>query len=122
MDELESIACWLGLSWDRADCEAAVEACELAKLSSQKASGPLPVPGEKSPAGFFRRGEVGGWSEDLPHRHVRIVETVCAGVMAELGYQPTTSGSVRGRIRAHDGLQRVREAFDWRLQKLLRRV
>lgn len=122
VDELESIACWLGLAWDRADCEAAVEACALDKLNKKEDSGGLPVPGEKSPAGFFRRGAVGGWAEDMPRRHAQIVETVCADVMAELGYEAATPGNPRARILAHDGLQRVREAMDWRLQKLIRRV
>lgn len=122
VDELESIVCWLGLSWSRAECEAAVDACALDKLSDQKDGRALPVPGEKSPAGFFRRGEVGGWSDDLPRSHVEIVEAVCTDVMAELGYEKATSGMQHLRIRSHDGLQRVREAVDWRLQKLLRRL
>ncbi|MGH7574075.1 MAG: sulfotransferase family protein, partial [Longimicrobiales bacterium] len=36
VDELASVACWLGLAWPRADCEAAVAACELDKLNKQK--------------------------------------------------------------------------------------
>lgn len=120
--ELEAVACWLGLSWDRRECEAVVEQHEFSKLKNQKDYQQLPIPAERPPAGFFRRGQVGGWADDLPRGHVKIIESVCGELMRELGYDPVTRGSHPARIAIHDGLQRFRELVDWELRKLLRHV
>lgn len=120
--ELEGVASWLGLSWDRRECEAVVEQHEFSKLKKEKDHEQLPIPAERSPAEFFRRGQVGGWADDLPRGHVKIVETVCAELMDELGYDPVTRGSHPARVVVHDGLQRFREYVDWGLHKVLGRV
>lgn len=120
--ELEAIASWLGLDWDRRECEAVVERHEFSKLKNRKDHRQLAVPAERTPEGFFRRGQAGGWVDDLPRGHVKIVETVCGDLMHELGYEPVTRGRHRGRIAVHDGLQRFREYVDWGLYKVLGRV
>lgn len=123
---------WLGLSADREFCRDAVRACELERVRNRArkerdaddSSTGLPLPGRRSPEGFFRRGRVGGWREDLSDSDVRIVEHLCADLMDELGYEPLSGGRGRRPIRIplHDVLQRVREGIDWQLQKLLFRV
>ncbi|MGH9162429.1 MAG: sulfotransferase domain-containing protein [Vicinamibacteraceae bacterium] len=102
--ELEAVARWLGLGWDRRECEAMVDRHEFSKLKNEKDHKHLDVPAERSPADFFRRGKVGGWADDLPRAHVKIVETVCGELMQELGYQRVTAGDGRARIAIHDRL------------------
>jgi hypothetical protein len=108
---------------DRAACEAAVAACDFDALRQRQDSGDLPLPGSRSPDGFFRRGETGGWKNDLSAGDVRIIEHICGPLMTELGYARTTHGGGRPlRIAVHDGLQRARESIDWQLQRLLTRL
>jgi hypothetical protein len=121
--ELTALLAWVGVTADRAACEAAVAACDFDALRERQDSGDLPLPGSRSPDGFFRRGETGGWKNDLSPGDVRIIEHLCGPLMAELGYTRTTrAGSRPLRIALHDGLQRARESIDWQLQRLLTRL
>lgn len=127
-EELAGILEWLELPADPETCRRSVEACELERLKKRGGDGGgedgLPVPGERSPRGFFGRGSVGGWTRRLSRGQARLVEAVCHDTMVELGYEPElVTGERRlARIVAHDALRRVRGAVDWRLQRLLNRI
>lgn len=110
----------LGLEASRSECRMAVESCRLERLQQDGQKSDRPVPGEHSPDGFFRKGQTGGWRDDLSSSTVRLVEFICRDPMVGLGYEPTLTGSTlpRARVRVHDGLQRVREAVDWQLERL----
>ncbi|HEX5614804.1 MAG TPA: sulfotransferase [Acidimicrobiia bacterium] len=45
----------------------------------------------REPAGFFRRGEVGGWSEQWSAAERRAFAAVGGGLLVELGYEPDGS-------------------------------
>lgn len=124
VEELAGIVAWLGLDADRERCEAAVRACDLGRLQQERSGRTLPLPGERSPRDFFRRGVVGGWRDDLSRTDLRIVERVCGAVMEEAGYARVTRRWAPGllRIPLHDAVQRARESIDWQLQRLLRVV
>jgi hypothetical protein len=114
---------WLGLSADQAFCEQALERCSIKKLNEAAVSSSMPIPGQKNPQGFFRKGKAGTWRSELSGNEVRIVEHVCHDLMVAAGYEPERNG--RGaplRLPIHDGLQRIRESLDWQLQKLLHRI
>jgi len=122
--ELHGIAEWLGLSWSAEDRAAAVAACDLPRLQKNASGANLPVPGEQSPSGFFGKGGVGSFKQDLSRSEVRIIEHICREAMDRLGYHCVGGGMRRGaiRVRAHDAVNRVRESIDWQLTKLLRHV
>ncbi len=125
-EALSAVLEWLGLEASAAEVESHVEACRLQRLQKRGAGGDggLPVPGRTIPSGFFRRGEVGGWAQDLSRSEVRMVEAIASPLMEELGYRPTGSATpaVRARLAVHDGVARLRDSVDWQLQRLLRRV
>ena len=122
--ELKDALEWIGLEAEPDRCAEAVEACALDRL--READGQdLPLPGRKSPRGFFRKGEVEGWRHELSPRQIAVVEEVAGDVMRSAGYELSGVGSragARARVRLHDGLVRVREALDWKLEQLTRRV
>jgi hypothetical protein len=120
--QLQAITRWLGIPQDHAACEETVRACELARLQKDAGNGQLPLPGEKSPTGFFRNGEVGSWRHELSRSDVRVIEQICGPLMASAGYQRAGDGRRSLRIRVHDSIQLVREKIDWQLQKLVRTV
>lgn len=122
--ELHGIAIWLGLGVGVEECVRAVEACELKTLQKSADARRMPLPGEKSPKDFFRKGKVGGWQEDVTPGDVRVIEYLCADHMRELGYEPLSGSWTRRplRVSVHDGIQRVRESVDWQLARLLARV
>lgn len=123
-EELHGILQWLGAPLDAAECERIARACAIDKLKKVEHGKDLPIPGERSPRDFFRKGVAGGWTQDLTRRQVEIIELVCGDLMRETGYEPATTGRAvaRWRVRAHDALARVRDAVDWQLQKLLWKV
>jgi len=122
--ELGGVLEWLDLPAVAADIEAAVEACKLSRLQTAADGDRLPLPGRESPRGFFRRGDVGGWRDELTPSSIRVLEEICGDLMAGLGYERTTASSrgARTRIRAHDFIQRVRGGVDWRLDRLAKRI
>lgn len=121
--QLTGVIDWLGLDVDHDAIERAVAACEFKELRKLKGSDQMPLPGTKSPEGFFRKGEVGGWRTELSKSEVRAIEYIAGPLMRELGYLSTNGRSVApARVRLHDGLQRVRESIDWQLARLIQRL
>jgi hypothetical protein len=120
---LAELFSWLSIPVSDDACAAAVAACDLKALQKSGPEKNLPVPGTRSPAGFFRTGLIGGWSSDLTRTEAAIVERVCGAAMDELGYpRAGSSRTAVARIVAHDAMQRVRESIDWQLQRLLQRI
>lgn len=121
---VQGIYRWLELRSDDELCERAAEACRLNRLQVAADGEERPLPGEDSPDGFFRKGEAGGWKDDLSRDQVRVVEHICRDLMLDLGYEPSETARLRpaARIALHDGLQRIREAVDWQLERVIRRV
>lgn len=124
VDELGALFEWLELTTSRDQCRVIVEACGLEKLREADGTA-LPLPGERSPGGFFRRGSVGGWRDELARNEVEVVERICGSLMAQTGYQRETAAGGRmavARIALHDALERTRAALDWRLSRLIRNI
>jgi hypothetical protein len=120
---LQQIFAWLGIEEDLSACESAVRACDFDKLQRQSNKSDLPIPSERSPSGFFRKAQVGGWRKELRPGDLAIVEYICRDLMRTLQYTLATDGRRRPlRIDVHDALQRVRESIDWQLQRLLQAV
>lgn len=119
--ELAAIHEWLKLPTDRASCDAAVAACDFSRL---KEDGNKNLPSAKAPKEFFRNGKPGAGVRDLPRGDVRVIEQICGTLMHDLGYTRTVQPGLgtKARIATHDGVARVRESFDWQLQRLLRKV
>ena len=113
---------WLGIPTDREAAEAMVEACRFERLQESASGEDMPLPGKRSPSGFFRKGKVGGWRTDLSRTQVRAIETICEEAMAELGYERTTRARSTVRIAVHDLVRRVRESIDWQLARLTQRI
>jgi hypothetical protein len=114
---------WLGIRRSAEVCEGYVRDCDLNVLRGGGGRGELPIPSERTPAGFFRRGVSGGWRQELRRHEIRTIEHICKQAMQELGYEAVMRTRGRpARIRMHDTLQRVRESIDWQLAKLQLRV
>jgi hypothetical protein len=117
--ELGAILRWLDLPADAAFCERAVEACSIERLRQDPAA----------PDGFFRRGRVDSWREELSTTDVRVIEYLAGGRMAALGYPRETpaNGGPPLRLRAADawtaGLQRLADGpLRVPVQKLIARL
>ena len=122
---LRDVLHWVGLPADPEFCRDAVEQCRLDRLQKGVSGDTAPIPNRKSPAGFFRRGTVGGWRDELAGWKVRIIEDICGPLMDELGYERvSTAGSVpvaRLRRGLHDGLSRLNRGVHWRMRHFLKR-
>ncbi|MFV1985841.1 MAG: sulfotransferase [Gemmatimonadota bacterium] len=117
---------WLGLPDDRELCEHAVEQCRLDRLQENVSGDSLPIPNRKSPIGFFRRGVVGGWQDELSGWKVRVIEDICGPLMDEYGYERAATSSsfpiATVRRGLHEGLTRLHGGLDWRIKRLIRRI
>ena len=126
VERLQGVLDWLGLPADRSLCEDAVERCRLDRLQQNVSGDSAPIPNRKSPDGFFRRGVVGGWQDELSAWKVRIIEDHCADLMDDIGYERVSGASSIPLARVRDGLHRalsrLHGGLDWRVERLIRRV
>jgi hypothetical protein len=120
--ELADVLAWLGVPLSAGDCEVAVQACSLERLAKEKVDSALPLPGEKSPTGFFRNGSSGGWRTELRSTDVRAIEHVCGDTMDVLGYERAAGGRRSLRVPLQRAVVRLREGIDWQLEKMARRI
>lgn len=74
---------FIGVSDEPADVSAATEASSFERLSGGRKKG------EKDAASHYRRGEVGGWRDELSEEEVRIAESNAGAMMTSLGYART---------------------------------
>ncbi len=86
----------LGLSGTEESAQAALDACSIEKLRQA----------DHGPQGFFRKGEVEGWKNDLSKSQIQAIEFLLQDPMTELGYELSSSG----RISAPLGLRIKRAA------------
>jgi hypothetical protein len=104
VDHLGRIFEWLELDADRAFCEKAVDTCSIGKM--QKSSG-------VAPSGFFRKGMVAGWREELSGGEVRAIEHVAGDLMDELDYEFVNPHPVSAplKLRLRQFFRGTRESF-----------
>lgn len=93
--ELAGILSWMGLSHSARACREAARAASLDAVSSggegdDGSAGSRPWDTDREPAGFFRRGGTGHWTEDLTPLQLHAVEYVTRDVMPRFGYAPTS--------------------------------
>lgn len=114
----------LGLHADEHLCAEAVEACRIDRLRKKEERKDRAVPGTDTPDTFFRKGQAGGWRDELSKSQVRLVEMVCGDLMRDIGYEPETvpTMTTRARLAVHDGIRRLRESVDWQLYRLSRHL
>ena len=109
VSELRGILDWLGLPADETFCREAVEACDIDRLRSGADGGRAAWSLKDEPDGFYRKGTVGGWADELRPGDVAIVEHIAGPLMSRFGYERVTRG---GRRPARLVL---RDALSWRL-------
>lgn len=119
--ELARIYDWLHLPVEPDGIRRAVEETTLEKLRNSSVE-TAEVQSAPQPPGFYRSGVAGGWRSELSGSDLAAVEEICAPLMDQLGYSRALTG--RGgstKRRLFDGIERVRDAVDWRLDALQRR-
>lgn len=118
---LQSVLDWIGAPMTQGECEEAVQACSLDRMKKRGNGPDLPTPSAKPPPGFFGSGKVGGWEIRMGKAGGKKVESICYDLMVSCGYVPkiAQNGNLTLRVRIHDLVQRLREAIDWQLQRLL---
>jgi len=114
---LEGLLTAFGLESDETWCERAFDACSIDRLKAGTGSAIIPWAG-REPEGFYGKGELEGWREELSSGQLRTVEYVASELMDRLGYasvtrhaRPTLS------IRWLNVLERLHGALDWRLRR-----
>lgn len=86
---LQRVFDWLELECEPGLCERAIETCTLDRLKARAVQAPWPL--EVQPDGFYRKGNVEGWREELPGSTVQLIESIAGDLMRELGYAPATA-------------------------------
>ncbi|MDF1845005.1 MAG: sulfotransferase [Rubripirellula sp.] len=110
VNQLKNVYEFLGLGAEEELCAQALQACSMSQLKKDRGM----------PDGFFRRGELASWREDLSSHEVKMIEYITADTMKRLGYEPTMSPYRRPPFRLW--CHRVGSRFlDW-LDNKLRRI
>lgn len=86
--ELARALAFVGVAARAAECARAAEFAQFGRVRAQEkqlgfGEAPRPQPATR----FFRRGEAGGWHDELSPEQVARVEVAHAAMMARLGYQ-----------------------------------
>lgn len=87
----------IGLECTTAELEAAVEAASFDRLRASEDERGFREVSPKTDR-FFRRGEAGGWRDELTGAQVAAVEADHAEVMTRLGYELTTTEDERASL------------------------
>ncbi|MDF1792489.1 MAG: sulfotransferase [Thalassobaculaceae bacterium] len=77
---------FIGVSDDTADVALATDASSFERLSGGRKQG------EKDATSHYRRGEVGGWRDELTEEEVRMAERNAGEMMTSLGYELSSDG------------------------------
>jgi len=85
---LSRVFAGIGLDVSMARIEQAIAATQFDKLQRREAEVGFHEASIRAPSGFFRRGQAGGWRDDLSEANVMRIEEAHHDAMTELGYQP----------------------------------
>ncbi|WPZ36173.1 sulfotransferase [Thalassobaculum sp. OXR-137] len=77
---------FIGASDDPSDVTTATEAASFERLSGGRKQG------EVDPASHYRRGEVGGWRDEMTPEEVSAAERAAGRMMAAMGYEVSAEG------------------------------
>lgn len=89
--ELTRIIEHVGLEVDPERIENAVELCRFDRLKEREQEQPFPEASPNQEDGFFRKGKVGGFREELSPEQIARVEEEHGEMMQRLGYEPVTA-------------------------------
>lgn len=84
--ELGECLAWLGLNVSQNELKCWVEQCRPETMRTANGTA-KPWNVRKEPEGFFGKGGVDGWQQELTGRQVRAIEWICREGMEALGYQ-----------------------------------
>lgn len=101
IEGLSTLRDYLGIDWAHKDIVVAVEQNSFDNAQKQGGAG-IPIQGALShqfggfatePKGFFRKGRVGAWREDLSSNDLKIIYEVAGSAMRWLGYTNSNDAS-----------------------------
>jgi hypothetical protein len=107
--ELRTILDWLGLPADEAFCRQAVEANDIERLRSGADAGGAAWSLRDEPEGFYRKGAVRAWAEELTPGEIAVIEHIAGPLMSRFGYERVT------RVGRRPVRLVLRDALSWRL-------
>ncbi len=122
---------WLGIQSDPTQCDSAIEACSIDNLKSGSDNVVKPWSIEKEPEGFFRKGSIDTWREEMSLTRVSAVEYIAGDLMNELDYKPI--GKRRYRLYVYvlwfrlteliyKSVQYIGRGLEWRLQRAMSKL
>ncbi len=97
-EEVLRVLEWLGVTATATEAGVSLRICSIGGLRQGFAAAPWALTSE--PEGFYRRGEVESWREELSGVEIAIVERLARKEMAELGYQPVAGPRDRAIAKA----------------------
>jgi len=78
---------FIGVDPVETEIQAAIDAASFERLSGGRRRG------EQDPDSHYRRGEVGGWRDEMTAEEIEIAERAAAPLMRQLGYQVLSDGA-----------------------------
>ena len=112
--QLRDVYQFLGVESDNELCERAFTTCSIGQVKKDQAM----------PEGFFRKGELDSWREELSPRDVKMIEYLTSEMMKELDYEPTMPPYRRPPMRLWRFRKESRVAgwLDRKLRRMLNRL
>ncbi|HUB97166.1 MAG TPA: sulfotransferase [Stellaceae bacterium] len=126
---LRQVFRWMEIDEPEPECARILEANRIDNLRNQSGDGTSDfvrrlreLYGGGGTSGFFRRGEVDGWRQDLTPRQVQLIERMTGKIAVELGYEPTPNAAFdanRVIVACMLAAERIRSGLKWRVKRLV---
>lgn len=114
---LQAMFKWLGLDATDGFCRQAVTDCAIDKLRGNNNGLKAGKMISGDPPGFYRKGSVDSWRDDLSQRDVRAVEYIAGDLMRAYGYPASSprGGSADKPMRVKT--REILESLEWRARR-----
>lgn len=94
---LQDLFKWMDLEADSNFCQQAQANCAIDRLRSKSEDLKSRGVANSDPIGFYRKGRVDSWADDLSPQDLQGVEYIAGDLMREFGYAPVTKFAARTR-------------------------
>lgn len=123
--ELKRLFNFLGLSVDEWEPDDYVRKCEKDQLMNDRQipSSARPWDTAAEPRGFFGRGGMANWKEELQNWEVALIEDLTFPVAEAYGYERTvTKKKFHARLILYSALEAAVKSINWKIERVISRL
>ncbi|TAL87926.1 MAG: sulfotransferase [Rhodanobacter sp.] len=119
---LQHLFKWMDLEANRNFCQQAQANCAIDRLRNKSEDLESRGVVDSDPPGFYRKGAVDSWVDDLSARNLQSIEYLAGDLMREFGYAAVTKFAARTRKPRSLKRRELLSSLEWRANRAIARV